>query len=483
MKLNQIPIMIVIFLLSTILYVYLQPNNPEIVFTVEEVEFPQDYELIAKEPPRIRDQTTINLVFNITNAATNPVRLTDTEIISYYGGYEIGRIELTSQLMLAPGSSLVQQVEIAEDWSNFPIKELWMDHQYALKTRASSLLSQKIITKYAYILEDIDRDYPLLVKADEEYLTEFSEHIFPTGLNKDDIKPIDDPDFLPVDNVSEKYRNNDVVYLVETQGSSRIYPRRLMVLHEIVNDEIDGRNVSITYCPLTDSAIGYSLSFGGNSTTFGTSGKLLNSNLVMYDRETGSYWPQILGTSVKGKWRGVEAKLVPIISTRWGLAISEYPNALVLSEEFSYLPHYGADPYRDYIARERIIYPVMNRDARLGPFQKIIGIKTGNSTAALSKNSLVNEKLIFFELGESNFMAVYDPALDTVRLFKSIMNGSHMDIGLVEGFIVDNNTGNKWNLEGEAVNQNNSKMEQVTSFEVLWFGWVAFYPDTKLIMP
>lgn len=125
-----------------------------------------------------------------------------------------------------------------------------------------------------------------------------TEDIISGGVPKDGIPSVDDPKFT---SVSETDLNpDDIVFGVAQNDTAKAYPRHILVHHEIVNDEINGDNISVTYCPLTGTAMG----FRRGNTTFGVSGKLVNSNLIMYDRATNSYFPQIKGAGITGDRRG-----------------------------------------------------------------------------------------------------------------------------------------------------------------------------------
>lgn len=157
-----------------------------------------------------------------------------------------------------------------------------------------------------------------------------------------------------------------------------------MVWHEIVSDTIDGIPVAITYCPLTGSAIGYNRTISGKTTTFGTSGKLLNSNLVMYDRDTGSYWSQIMGLSVQGERARLYLNLYPVIRTTYEKAKQRYPHARVLSQETGHVRPYHADPYGFYDDPDGYylsggpFFPVLNSDQRLPDKEVVYGIRLLN---------------------------------------------------------------------------------------------------------
>ena len=137
---------------------------------------------------------------------------------------------------------------------------------------------------------------------------------------------------------------------LEYRGVIKAYPQKILVWHEIVNEEIGGEELSITYCPLTGSAVGFRgrSRLDGAALTFGTTGKLVNSNLLMYDRQTDSQWPQILGVAIAGPNKGVVLDEIPLVWTTWGQWRAKYPQTLVLSTETGFFRAYGSDPYGSY---------------------------------------------------------------------------------------------------------------------------------------
>ena len=152
---------------------------------------------------------------------------------------------------------------------------------------------------------------------EEEKLNRFSNKVRSGGVPPDGIPPIEEPKYVSASEAGNTLQNilsdNSVVFGVDYNGFTATYPQPIMVWHEIVNEEIQRERVSITYCPLTGSTIGFKEEIRNSPTTFGTSGKLLNSNLVMYDRLSGtnSYWAQILGLSIQGQHFGERLESVP----------------------------------------------------------------------------------------------------------------------------------------------------------------------------
>jgi hypothetical protein len=178
---------------------------------------------------------------------------------------------------------------------------------------------------------------------------ELSE-IMSGGPPKDGIPSIDDPRFVPVAEAGDLAPTEPVIGLT-VNGETRAYPLRILTWHEIVNDEIGGVPVAVTYCPLCNSAIVFDRRVDGVATEFGTTGNLRNSDLVMYDRNTESWWQQFLGKSIGGERTGTQLKMLPARLESWERFAARHPDAKVLVPSNPNLRSYGLNPYAGYDSR------------------------------------------------------------------------------------------------------------------------------------
>ena len=153
------------------------------------------------------------------------------------------------------------------------------------------------------------------------------------------------PQFLPAAQ-ARFLADEDVVFGLVWAGQVRAYPQLVLVWHEIVNDRLPDGPLSVTYCPLTGSVLGFrGVAPNGRPYTFGTSGDLVDSNLLLYDRQIGSRWPQLLGQAILGPNRGRVPEQGPLECTRWGRWRVAHPGTRVLSTRTGFLRPYGRDPY------------------------------------------------------------------------------------------------------------------------------------------
>lgn len=153
------------------------------------------------------------------------------------------------------------------------------------------------------------------------------------GPPKDGIPSIDNPKFVPLSEADRWIEDNELVLAIIYKGVKRVYPLQILVWHEIVNDTIAGDPILITYCPLCGSGIAYRRSLDGEAVEFGTTGKLYNSNLVMYDRKTDTWWTQIDGKAIVGEMTGGKLTEVSIDTVIWGEWKKGHPDSEVLSRD------------------------------------------------------------------------------------------------------------------------------------------------------
>ncbi len=174
---------------------------------------------------------------------------------------------------------------------------------------------------------------------------EFSE-IMSGGPPKDGIPAIDNPRFTDVSKVKGLADTVPVISFT-LNGESKAYPLGILMRHEIVNDRIGGIPVAVTYCPLCNAAIVFDARLDGKVLDFGTTGKLRNSDLVMYDRQTESWWQQFLGEGIVGSMTGKRLEMLPSRIEAFGRYKKAHPNGKVLLSAFGG-SSFGANPYVGY---------------------------------------------------------------------------------------------------------------------------------------
>lgn len=311
---------------------------------------------------------------------------------------------------------------------------------------------------------------PTLPLADRGYvlhddLDDYVDFARSGGPPPDGIPAIDDPVFVGA--AEAALSPGEKVIGFEHGGVARAYPQRILVHHEIVNDEVGGLNVAVTYCPLTATAQG----FRRGDTTLGVSGQLLNSNLVMFDRATETFFAQIAATGLVGEHRGRTLDEVELVWTSWERWRSVHPDTEVLSEDTGYLRNYDRDPYGTYdpvggyYAQDRTVFPVMHESDRHHAKEMVVGARTEERSGYFVMEELAEEGVLATE----HFLALYDPALDT---------GAIYDTGGEAVEVIPRPDGT-YEYEGERYDAGELPLERLVAVEAFFFAWHAFYPRSE----
>jgi hypothetical protein len=323
-----------------------------------------------------------------------------------------------------------------------------------------------------------------LASAQEENAIVSLDQIVSGGPPPDGIPSVDNPKFISVKEADGFLEDAELVVGVNINGDTRAYPLQILVWHEIVNDNVGGIPVAITYCPLcfTNQVFNRTLE-DGNVVEFGTSGKLYNSNLVMYDRLSESLWSQALAQGIVGKYAGVKLQRIPFDLANWKEWKELYPESKVLSRDTGSSRPYGADPYGGYYTNSEVLFPVSNRDDRLGLKEIIIGLENDGQYKAYKLQDIEDKRIINDEINNKSislfslfpFMVrAFDPVIDYQALqFKYNPQNSTF---------VDLQTGSEWNFEGIAINGElkGKELIRLPYDEGFWFEWVTFHPKTEV---
>lgn len=173
------------------------------------------------------------------------------------------------------------------------------------------------------------------------------KEILSGGVPKDGIRSVDDPKFKPVTDEKDIAATEPVITVLQN-GKGRAYPLRYLMYHEIVNDVFEGKPVAVTFCPLCNSSVVFERILNGKPVEFGTTGKLHNSDLVMYDRQTETWWQQYNGTGIVGELTDEVLKVVPSRLESLHLFKQRFPNGSIMAEPVRLNGRYGSNPYDRY---------------------------------------------------------------------------------------------------------------------------------------
>jgi hypothetical protein len=320
----------------------------------------------------------------------------------------------------------------------------------------------------------------------DEWSIPISE-VFDGGPGKDGIPALTDPLLIPA-NEADFMSEDDLVIGFVQGDDARAYPHRIMDYHEIVNDQVGEVHISVTYCPLTGTGIGWNREIDGIVTTFGVSGLLYNSNLIPYDRHSDSNWSQIRMDCVNGLQLGTVIEIFPLVETTWRTWKEMYPSTKVLSRLTGYNRDYGRYPYGNYRSSHGyMIFPVSNVDDRLSNKDRVHGIFSGDSTRVYPMSVFGDSVTVIQERIDGRDIVVAGNASDNfvVSYFSNSMDGIVPSFAPVQDqypVVMIDQEGNSWDVFGKAVSgpRTGDHLETARSFMGYWFSFAAFYPDLTI---
>ncbi len=318
------------------------------------------------------------------------------------------------------------------------------------------------------------------------------------GPPPDGIPAIDRPTFQKAPAV-DWLDDSEGVLSLTVGGQTRAYPIQVLIWHEIVNDTIAGTPVVVSYCPLCNSALAFRRRLGEHLFTFGTSGKLYLSDLVMYDRQTESLWSQIEGRAIAGRLTGAELTRLPIATVTWNQWRRAHPDGYVLARPTGSGRDYGRNPYVGYDkpGTEPFLFDG-ETDDRLPPKERVVALLDGQPLAVplslVAQRRVVDlgdrgrDVVIFAAAGLRSALDAADlragRKIPATGVFLPRAGGQHLTFHQAEhGLFVDDQTGTSWNILGEAVQGPlaGRHLSPVGHVDTFWFAWAAFRPSTKLL--
>jgi hypothetical protein len=323
-------------------------------------------------------------------------------------------------------------------------------------------------------------------------------HLVSGGPPPDGIPPIDNPKFQPARDV-DWLEGAEPVLSLTVEGETRAYPLQVMTWHEIVNGTVGAVPVTVTYCPLCNSGVAFHRRVGDRLLDFGTSGMLYADNLVMYDRQTESLWPQLTGQASVGVLTGTQLTAIPIGVVGWDQFRTAHPDAPVLTRDTGYHRDYGRNPYVGYDdpGGRLLVEPPDGRDPRLPVKERVIGIRLADEAVAIPRQAVADAEVLSVNLAGREILLWHRPgqrsALDddiidagrdigTVSAFDPRIDGRTLSFTPHGTGFLDAQTGSMWNVLGEATAGplKGRRLRPVTHLDTFWFAWVAFQPQTRL---
>ena len=312
------------------------------------------------------------------------------------------------------------------------------------------------------------------------------------------IPAIDEPQFTTYDDASEWLGDREPVIALEIDGDARAYPLQILIWHEVANDTVGGVPVVVTCCPLCNSAIVFDRRLEGAVYDFGVSGNLINSDLIMYDRETHSWWQQLTGEAVVGTLTGRKLRFLPASIGAWEDFKGAYPDGKVLSRKTRFTRAYGMNPYAGYDAVDSSPFLFFGEgDDRLLPMERVVAVTLGGVDLALPFSVLEEERVVDYQVEGEELVVFFKSgtvsALDrsfiresrdvgATGVFDPNLDGRQLSFRADSDDIVDEETGSVWNILGVAIEGplTGKRLEPIVHGAHFWFARAVFKPDTTV---
>ncbi|MGH2403706.1 MAG: DUF3179 domain-containing protein [bacterium] len=337
-----------------------------------------------------------------------------------------------------------------------------------------------------------------------EWKTNFKKHsvhlgeIRSGGPPKDGIPAIGHPVFESVAAAGAWLKPHEAVIAFDHTGGARAYPLQILLWHEIVNDTIGGLAVAITFCPLCNTAIVFDRRLDGRILDFGTTGKLRWSDLIMYDRQTESWWQQITGEAIVGELTGRRLSVLPAQIISWNAFRLSAPHGQVLSRRTGFQRPYGRNPYAGYDAIGNApFYYVGPRDKRLPAMERVVTVSLEGEDVAYPFSELARARVVHDTVADTQIVVFYEPGTASALhraevaagrdvgaggVFAPSLDGRRLTFRLRNGRIIDTESGSAWTILGEAASgpYRGKRLTPLVHGNHLWFSWAVFKPQTRI---
>jgi hypothetical protein len=318
------------------------------------------------------------------------------------------------------------------------------------------------------------------------------------GVVVDGIPALDNPTFIEPDKATY-LEPDEPVFGLSINGDSRAYPLRIMDWHEMANDVVGDVPVSIAYCTLCGAAVAYDgRASNGETYTFGSSGFLLRSNKLMYDRQTRTLWNQLTGEPALGPLVGEEVTLdiLPIVLTTWREWQNQHPDTVVLDNNTGFSrPYEPGAAYADYFSSVDTMFPVWQRNDLLPDKSNVYALRLDGVPKAYPIDLLTEELVVNDSVGQTNVVLIapngivetsgrsarsgsdssYIPGAE----IRAYQRGEHTFAPGEDADTVVDETGAVWQVTEDAlVSADGTMLDRLGGHLAYWFGWFAFFPNT-----
>jgi hypothetical protein len=304
---------------------------------------------------------------------------------------------------------------------------------------------------------------------------------------RDAIPPIYNPVFEGAGEANQWLGSNDIILGYADGPEAFAYPVKILNWHEMVSHTVNGRYILASYCPLCRSGVMYDRNVDGETLTFGNTSALHESDMVMFDHETGSYWMQVSGEAIAGTLASQRMQALPSQTTTWGAWKEQHPQTQVLSRDTGHQRDYSRDPFtglgEQYNATGRFIFPVSpkGRDDRLDPGDVVLGVE-GEGTQRAYALAALGDGVINDRIGETPVVIFGSADGPSGAAYMPVVEEQLLTFSFEAGEIHDQQTGSTWNMAGQAIAGElaGSELEPVASRSTFWFSLIAAFPDLEL---
>ncbi|WP_373495056.1 DUF3179 domain-containing protein [Aquiflexum sp.] len=316
------------------------------------------------------------------------------------------------------------------------------------------------------------------------------DQVFDGGPGKDGIPALTNPELIQAP-AATYLNDNDLILGFVNGGDARAYPHKILDWHEIINDDLGNVSVSVIYCPLTGTGIGWDRNLSAGKTTFGVSGLLYNTNVIPYDRKTDTNWSQLALLAVNGQLVGESPTVINLVETTWKTWKEMYPQTRVVSTNTGHNRNYQQFPYGDYKTNNNaIFFPVSRSDNRLPAKERVLAVIADNKTKAYSINLFgENHMLIEDEFAGSDLVIIGNKNKNFIVAFqKRLQNGTPVELSLVDNggpVILEDASGNRFDVFGNVVQgpKQGQKLQTISQMMGYWFAWAPFYESLDIFEP
>lgn len=343
-----------------------------------------------------------------------------------------------------------------------------------------------------------------ILKAYSSWTTNFEKktidlnELIAGGPPKDGIPALIDPKFTTIKGADDWLDLNEPVIAVEINSSAKAYPLQILMFHEIVNDRIGTVPLLVTFCPLCYSGLVFNRNVNGMPVKFGVTGLLRNSDLVMYDQLTESFWQQFTGKSIVGDMTGEKLEVISSQIISFGEFKNIYSNGLVLSQNTGFKRPYGKNPYFNYDNEDTVPFLFTGeKDSRLKQNEKVIGLTIKDSSKAYPYSITSEKNIIYDKLNNTEILIFHVPgtnsALDSrfindskdvgaTGVFNPYLDGEKLIFNFTDNKLIDTNTNSVWSITGKCISGKlkGEKLEKIHSGDYFAFAWLSFRPNSQI---